>query len=73
MPEFTHADALSSSIGIDIEGPGPVQTVLIVRTRLRLFPAAQEYDEARVSGLVQAATAFKTQHNIGKVRLVSEG
>jgi hypothetical protein len=54
---FKHDDAIRSSVGIDIGDA--IEGVPVVETRLRLWPLALDYDEARVSALRAAAEAFK--------------
>jgi hypothetical protein len=67
---FKHDDALRSSVGVDIGDA--IERVLVVETRLRLWPLAPDYSEARVSALHEAAEAFKAdkKNKIDRVRLI---
>jgi hypothetical protein len=64
---FKHDDAIRSSVGVDIGDT--IERVLVVETRLRLWPLAPDYSEARVSALHAAAKADK-KNKIDRVRLI---
>jgi hypothetical protein len=67
---FEHPDVASCWVSIEIESAP--QRVLVVETELPLMPTEDDYDEERVTALVQAAQAFKAEkgNNIDKVRLI---
>jgi hypothetical protein len=67
---FKHDDATRSSICIDIGDE--IERVLVVETRLRLWPLAADYNNDRVSALQQAVEAFRAdkKNQIDKVRLI---
>jgi hypothetical protein len=67
---FEHPDAATCWVAIEIEDAP--QRVLVIETELPLAPKDADYDEGKVSALVAAAQAFKSDkaNGIDKVRLV---
>jgi hypothetical protein len=63
-------DATHSSVCVDIGDE--IEWVLVVETRLRLWPLAPDYSDDRVSALQGAAEAFKADKKIkiDRVRLI---
>jgi hypothetical protein len=63
-------DATRSSVCVDIGDE--IEWVLVVETRLRLWPLAPDYSDDRVSALQGAAEAFKAdkKNKIDRVRLI---
>jgi hypothetical protein len=66
---FEHPDATSARSIIEIGDT--VERVLVVETKLSLWPMSEDYNEDRVSSLEQAAKKFKVENGFDKIRLVS--
>ena len=67
---FKHDDATRTSVCVDIGDE--IEWVLVVETKLRLWPLAPDYSDDRVSALQGAAEAFKAnkKNQIDRVRLI---
>jgi hypothetical protein len=66
---FEHPDATTSRPTIEVNDT--FQRVLVVETRLSLWPLSEDYNDNRVDALVQAAQKFKAENGFDKIRLVS--
>lgn len=67
---FKHPDAEAVSVKREIEGSGS-RTVLVVRTKLPLWPMHAEYDDAKIVQLEAAARTFIARNKIDGISLVS--
>jgi hypothetical protein len=66
---FQHPNAESASI--EIEFGDKVERVLVIRTKLSLWPVSAEYNDSAVNDLEVEARAFIARNGIDRIRMIS--
>lgn len=68
---FTHPRAASVSVGFEYGPDNKCETVLVVTTKLRINLLGEGGDDFAVDNLTFEALAYKNEHKIDRLRIIS--